>query len=153
MTIENKNVPAGATNTNEDNEQIPERTATQAYLARHGDNTRTTLGTFSGTNLPMNDHIAIIVPIETAQKMFADGPQLVSINTACVEAQSAESRKRQEKRREEDRKRKERLIRAEIEEEFLEELAELDAQHEKLYAQMEAKVEARFRARQQEVDQ
>lgn len=84
---------------NEGNESIAERSVTTAYLSRWGHNTRDTLGTWSGEQLPRSGYIPVLVPFHVAQEMVADGPQLVTINEGCVAAQSEHARAAAEKDR------------------------------------------------------
>lgn len=141
MTTDKKTpAPGGAGN--KGTKSIAERSVTTAYLAKHGNNTRHTYGTWSGKSIPQDDHITIIIPLGVAQVMFADGPQLVALNPECVAAQSAAGRKVREEREEKERRRIRREIARRVEEEeFEEQLAALDAQATVIYAQIDKKVD------------
>lgn len=150
-TISDKNAPAGATNTNEGNKNFEERSVTTAYLSYNPDNTRHTFGTWSGDDLAMKDHITIIVPMKTAQRMYADGPQLIGLNRACAEKQSREVHLLREEQRAKKREERRRQLSNEIEGElFSEELAAIDAQADAIYSQIEKLVDERLAAGQQE---
>ncbi|MBD8030801.1 hypothetical protein [Corynebacterium gallinarum] len=144
MTIHNEKTPVTAPTVNEGTKSIPERSVTTAYLAKHGDNTRHTFGTWSGKSIPQDDHITIIISMEAARTMFADGPQLVALNPECVAAQSAAARKvrEEEERRERAELRRRIADRITEEEGFEEHLAHLDAQATVIYDQIDKKVDA-----------
>src|SRR5699024_9406029 len=99
MSTNTKNVPAPAATGVEDNKSIAERSVTTAYLSRWGHNTRDTFGTWEGVKISKEDFIPVLVPIHVAQEMVAYGPQLVTINEECVEAQAAAVRAAQEQDR------------------------------------------------------
>ena len=142
MTAHNEKTPTAGQG-DEGTKSIAERSVTTAYLAKHGNNTRHTYGTWSGKSIPQDDHITIIIPMKAAQIMFADGPQLVALNPECVAAQSAAVRKVREEREEKERQRVRREIARRVEEEeFEEQLAALDAQATVIYAQVDKKVDA-----------
>lgn len=143
MTTDKKTpAPGGAGN--KGTKSIAERSVTTAYLAKHGNNTRHTYGTWSGKSIPQDDHITIIIPLGVAQVMFADGPQLVALNPECVAAQSAAGRKvrEEEKRRELAELRRRIADRITEEEGFEEQLDHLDAQATAIYEQIDTKVDA-----------
>lgn len=125
MTAHNEKTPATAPTVNEGTKHIAAHSVTTAYLAKHGDNTRHTFGTWSRKSIPQDDHITIIIPFEAAQAMFADGPQLVALNPECVAAQSAAARKVREEEERRERAELRRRIAAQITEEegFEEQLA------------------------------
>lgn len=153
MTIENNNVPAPAATGNEDNEQISQtNSVTTAYLSYPKDNTRHTYGTWSDTDLKIEDHITLIIPIEDAQLIYADGSRLVRLNEKCVLAQSKEARKLREEKRAKQREEIKRQITAEVEEEFRDQIVDLDEQYTELYKQIDAQADTRFRAENPEVD-
>lgn len=143
MTTDKKTPAPGAAG-NEGTKSIPAHSVTTAYLAKNGDNTRHTFGTWSGKSIPQDDHITIIIPLEAAQVMFADGPQLVELNPECVAAQSAAVRKvrKEEERRERAELRRRIADRITEEEGFEEQLAHLDAQATVIYGQIDKKVNA-----------
>lgn len=144
MTTHNEKTPATAPTVNEGTKSIPAHSVTTAYLAKHGDNTRHTFGTWSGKSIPQDGHITIIIPLKAAQVMFADGPQLVELNPECVAAQSAVVRKAREEERRKKRAELRRRIADRITEEegFEEQLAHLDAQATVIYEQIDKKVDA-----------
>lgn len=134
-------------------EVAPSATATElgngstatAYLAYHPDNTRHTFGTWSGDDLAMKDHITIIVPMKTAQRMYADGPQLIGLNRECAEAQSAEIRKQREEQAAKEREEKLQRLRREIEETaYADELDALEGRLAAIYARVETEAAARL---------
>ncbi|MGD7002128.1 hypothetical protein [Corynebacterium halotolerans] len=153
MTTINEKTPAPGATGNEGNEQISQtNSVTTAYLSYPKDNTGHTYGTWSDTDLKIEDHITLIIPIEDAQLIYADGSRLVRINKECVLAQSKEARKLREEKRAKQREAVKRQITAEVEEEFRDQLADLDDQYTELYKQIDAQAEARFHAERPEVD-
>lgn len=147
MTTHNEKSPVGATNTNEGNKSIRERSTSTAYLAYHPDNTRYTFGTWSGDDLAMKDHITIIVPMKTAQRMYADGPQLIGLNRECADAQSAEVRKQREEKAAKEREEELRRLRREIEDTaYGDEIDALENKLTEIYARVDAEAKARLDA-------
>lgn len=144
MTTHNKKTPAPGGAGNEGTKHIAAHSVTTAYLAKRGDDTRHTFGTWSGKSIPQDDHITIIISMEAARTMFADGPQLVALNPECVATQSAAARKvrEEEKRRERAELRRRIADRITEEEGFEEQLAHLDAQATVIYEQVDKKVDA-----------
>lgn len=139
----NEKSPAGADNTNE-GKSFADGSTTTAYLAYRPGNTRHTFGTWSGTDLPMDEHITIIVPVEVAQRMYADGPQLIDVNRACADAQSAEVRRRRAEAAAKRRQQAERAVREEVEHEFADELDAADETLNEIYERIDARVRDRM---------
>lgn len=141
MTTTKKNVPVAGQG-NEDNNETAKHSITTAYLARRDRNTGVTLGTWSGTDLPMEDHITLVVPMSAAQRIYADGSGVIRLNPGCVQAQSAEVRKARAEKKRKAREEYVRKVRARVGEEFEEELEAIDAQAEEVYARIDAQVQA-----------
>lgn len=145
----NDETPATAPTVNGGTESIPEHSITTAYLAKHSDSTRHTYGTWAGVDLPVKDYVNVIIPLETARGMYADGPQPIALSVACVNAQAEvirQRRREEELKRQEDEQRERdayrRRLRSRVSEEFSEELDALDRQVQALYGQIDARVDA-----------
>lgn len=82
-----------------------------AYLNKRGQNTGVTYGTWSGEKPDQDDHVALIVHRDTVVDMIRKGPQLVSINPACVEANARAAQAAQAKRKAEQQARAKREAR------------------------------------------
>lgn len=143
MTTEKK-TPVTAPTVNEGTKSIPERSVTTAYLAKHGDNTRHTFGTWSGKSVPQKGHLTVIIDIDSVAQMMDDGPVLVQMNPGCVAKHDEHVRRYQEEQANKERQRIRREIARRVEEEegFDNQLEALDAQATAIYAQIDKKVDA-----------
>ena len=144
MTSQKENLAPAATG-NEGNKSIRERSTSTGYLAHRPEDTRTTFGTWGGDDLPKTDFIRVILPLETVQRMVADGPQLIDVSRACVDAQSAEVRKQREEEAAKEREEKLRRLRREIEgTTYADEIDALENKLTEIYARVDAEAKARL---------
>lgn len=143
MTTSHGKTPVTAPTVNEGNE-LGTGSSFTAYLAKHGDNTRHTFGTWSGESVPHKGHITVILDIDSVAQMMDDGPVLVQINPGCVAKHDEHVRRYRAEQAEQERKRIRRELSDRITEEegFEQQLAALDAKATAIYAQIDKKVNA-----------
>lgn len=108
MTITKKNIPAGATNTNEGNENLSKDSTPALYMLKRGDDTRDCFGTWSGTPLPKSDFIEVAVRFSDLQAAYKNRSAEFTVNLDCVRAYDAHiyklrAREAAQRRQEEER--------------------------------------------------
>ncbi|WP_080793146.1 hypothetical protein [Corynebacterium pacaense] len=111
------------------------------YLSRYGQSTRTTLGTWSGQDLPIEDYALVVVSRDLLADLAIDGEQTVTLNPACLAAHDEAARRTREKKAEEARQAKlDKLRRRIIEEEFEDELAAADHVASEIWGRIDARM-------------
>ncbi|MGP5343987.1 hypothetical protein [Corynebacterium casei] len=83
-----ENAPADATNINKGNESLP-KTSSIAYMGRTRDNTRHSFGTWSGEQLPTEDHTTLVVHWDSFVNAAVNGSATFHINRDCIDKYNA----------------------------------------------------------------
>ena len=107
MTI-NKKTPAGATNTNEGNENLSKDSTPALYMLKRGANTGDSFGTWSGALLPKSDYMEVVVSISDLRAAYKNGKGDFTLNQECVIAHDSEIRRLQAEKEEQRRQMEER---------------------------------------------
>ena len=92
----NANSPAGATNTNEGNEQSAKRSVHTLYLLKNSNSTRDTFGTWGGEDIPRDKYFPVLIECDAVAEIWNDSTGQITFNTGCIEAMTAEATKRRE---------------------------------------------------------
>lgn len=132
MTLTNENIPAGATNTNEDNENLSKDSIPALYMLKLGANTRDCFGTWSGTPLPKSDFIEVAVRFSDLQAAYKNRSAEFAVNLDCVLAYDAHIYKLRAREAEQRREEEERSQRREEERSIVKGITGMDLVEEDL---------------------